>query len=151
FSKDQLRTGAPLLSCLFLSAHSSNLFSPLMRPLQVHQVRGFKTKSPRTMDSASALSLKAPDLNERFLALRTRKDKDKQKVYTEVEQNEKLKSLLTDENLTSEEQQRLRVAFAEGYLASDPKTRPNTKLRIFNIFRDLLGIILILAILFSFM
>ncbi|KAG0445477.1 hypothetical protein HPB47_014764 [Ixodes persulcatus] len=95
--------------------------------------------------------MKAPDLNERFLALRTRKDKDKQKVYTEVEQNEKLKSLLTDENLTSEEQQRLRVAFAEGYLASDPKARPNTKLRIFNIFRDLLGIILILAILFSFM
>ncbi|CAN7943970.1 unnamed protein product, partial [Ixodes hexagonus] len=151
FSKEQLRSGAPLLSCLFLSPHSSSLFSPLMRPLRAHQVRGFKTRSPRTMDSASALSLKAPDLSERFLALRTKKDKDKQKVYTEAEQNEKLKSLLTNENLTSEEQQRLRVAFAEGYLASDPKARTSTKLRIFNIFRDLLGIILILAILFSFM
>ncbi|KAH7952543.1 hypothetical protein HPB52_023878 [Rhipicephalus sanguineus] len=95
--------------------------------------------------------MKAPDLNERFLALRTRKDKDKQKVHSETEQSERLKTLLSDENLTQEEQQRLRVAFAEGYMACDPKGRTSTKLRVFNIFRDLLGIILILAILFSFM
>ncbi|KAH6930285.1 hypothetical protein HPB50_012362 [Hyalomma asiaticum] len=114
-----------------------------------YQIRGFKTRSRQA--GHSALVIKAPDLNERFLALRTRKDKDKQKAYSETEHSERLKTLLSDENLTQEEQQRLRVAFAEGYMACDPKARTSTKLRVFNIFRDLLGIILILAILFSFM
>lgn len=155
FSKEQLRRSSPLLSCLLLggNACSSKFASPLLlRPLHMpYQIRGFKTKSRQAADVQTALVMKAPDFNERFLGLRTRKDKDKQKVYSEAEQNERLKALLSDENLTLEEQQRLRVAFAEGYLACDPKARTSTKLRVFNIFRDLLGIILILAILFSFM
>ncbi|XP_077524849.1 ATP-dependent zinc metalloprotease YME1L isoform X4 [Amblyomma americanum] len=155
FSQEQLRRSAPLLSCLLLggSACSSKIASPLLpRPLHMpYQIRGFKTRSRQAMDVHPALVMKAPDFNERFLGLRTRKDKDKQKVHSEAEQNERLKTLLSDENLTTEEQQRLRVAFAEGYLACDPKARTSTKLRVFNIFRDLLGIILILAILFSFM
>lgn len=150
-SREQIRAGAPLLSHLFLSSQSSHVLSPLMRPLRLHQARGFKTKITKAGDTTSSLGIKAPDFNERFLGLRTKKDKDKQKLHAEAEQSEKLKVLLSDENLTAEEQQRLRIAFAEGYLACDPKARPNTKLRIFNIFRDLLGIILILAILFSFM
>lgn len=44
------------------------------------------------------------------------------------------------------------MAFAEGYMAAEPKDVKNfTKLRIFNIFRDLLGIVLILVVLFTFM
>ncbi|KAH8023071.1 hypothetical protein HPB51_010855 [Rhipicephalus microplus] len=86
----------------FLALHQ---FSP-----QVHtayQIRGFKTKSRQA--GHSALVMKAPDLNERFLALRTRKDKDRQKAQSETEQSERLKTLLSNENLTQEEQQRLRV------------------------------------------
>lgn len=150
FTRDQLRRS--LVSCLFLGTSSCKLpISLVTKPLYTpYQVRGFKTRSRQA--GHSALVIKAPDLNERFLALRTRKDKqDKQKAYSETEHSERLKTLLSDENLTQEEQQRLRVAFAEGYMACDPKARTSTKLRVFNIFRDLLGIILILAILFSFM
>lgn len=43
------------------------------------------------------------------------------------------------------------MAFAEGYVAADPKSTASKKLRLFNIIRDLLGIILIIAILVSFM
>ncbi|XP_077562229.1 ATP-dependent zinc metalloprotease YME1L isoform X4 [Haemaphysalis longicornis] len=154
FSREELRRGAPVLSCLFLgTSTSASRFAPLpLRPLRMpYQIRGFKTKIRQSSEGNSALVMKAPDLNERFLGLRVRKDKDKQKGASEAEQNERLKALLSSENLTPEEQQRLRVAFAEGYLACDPKARTSTKLRVFNIFRDLLGIILILAILFSFM
>nr|XP_037278622.1 LOW QUALITY PROTEIN: ATP-dependent zinc metalloprotease YME1L-like [Rhipicephalus microplus] len=149
FTKEHLRRSA--LPCLFLGTCSYRVASPLLtRPLHTaYQIRGFKTKSRQA--GHSALVMKAPDLNERFLALRTRKDKDRQKAQSETEQSERLKTLLSNENLTQEEQQRLRVAFAEGYMACDPKVRTSTKLRVFNIFRDLLGIILILAILFSFM
>uniref|UniRef100_A0A224Z1M8 Metalloprotease m41 ftsh n=1 Tax=Rhipicephalus zambeziensis TaxID=60191 RepID=A0A224Z1M8_9ACAR len=149
FTKEQLRRS--VLPCLFSGTFSYRFTSPLVtRPLHTaYQIRGFKTRSRQT--GHSALVMKAPDLNERFLALRTRKDKEKQKAHSETEQSERLKTLLSDENLTQEEQQRLRVAFAEGYMACDPKGRTSTKLRVFNIFRDLLGIILILAILFSFM
>ncbi|XP_065296505.1 ATP-dependent zinc metalloprotease YME1L isoform X3 [Dermacentor albipictus] len=155
FTRQQLRRSVPVLSCLFLGTGTSLYrFASLLeaRPLYTpYQIRGFKTRSRQVGDVHSALVMKAPDLNERFLALKTRKDKDKQKVHSEAEHNERLKTLLSDENLTQEEQQRLRVAFAEGYMACDPKARTSTKLRVFNIFRDLLGIILILAILFSFM
>ncbi|OTF84013.1 hypothetical protein BLA29_004798, partial [Euroglyphus maynei] len=66
-------------------------------------------------------------------------------------ETEKLKTLVNDENLTEEERQRIKIAFAEGYSAADPKNSQSRKLRVFNVFRDLLGIILILAILVSFM
>lgn len=66
-------------------------------------------------------------------------------------ETEKIKTLLNDETLTTEEKQRLKVAFAEGYVAADPKSTASKKLRLFNIIRDLLGIILIIAILVSFM
>ncbi|KAH7640833.1 ATP-dependent zinc metalloprotease yme1l1 [Dermatophagoides farinae] len=66
-------------------------------------------------------------------------------------ETEKLKTLFNDEKLTEEERQRIKIAFAEGYSAADPKHSQSRKLRVFNVFRDLLGIILILAILVSFM
>ncbi|KAH9420747.1 ATP-dependent zinc metalloprotease YME1L isoform X1 [Dermatophagoides pteronyssinus] len=66
-------------------------------------------------------------------------------------ETEKLKTLINDEKLTEEERQRIKIAFAEGYSAADPKHSQSRKLRVFNVFRDLLGIILILAILVSFM
>ncbi|UYV77342.1 YME1L1 [Cordylochernes scorpioides] len=56
------------------------------------------------------------------------KKSDKTKVYTEAEQ--KLKTLMTDESLTPEEQLRIKVAFAEGYIAADPKSRTSSKLKL---------------------
>lgn len=66
-------------------------------------------------------------------------------------ESEKIKNILNDETLSNDEKQRLKVAFAEGYAAADPKSTTSKKLRLFNIIRDLLGIVLILAILVSFM
>ncbi|XP_013781437.1 ATP-dependent zinc metalloprotease YME1 homolog isoform X2 [Limulus polyphemus] len=115
--------------------------------------RGFKTKTQRTASGlgTSVTEVEGTSMGGRILGLRGRKEREKAKMQTEAEQSDKLKSLLADENLSPDEQQRLRVAFAEGYLAADPKTRTGSKVRLFNLFRDLLGIVLILAILFSFM
>ncbi|KAF7491547.1 ATP-dependent zinc metalloprotease YME1 -like protein [Sarcoptes scabiei] len=68
-----------------------------------------------------------------------------------VDDTDKLKSLFNDEKLSEEEKNRIKVAFAEGYSAADPKNISSKKLRFFNVFRDLLGIIFIIVILTSFM
>ncbi|XP_035214335.1 ATP-dependent zinc metalloprotease YME1L-like [Stegodyphus dumicola] len=107
------------------------------------QVTGLRTSSD-TRETSLAWT-------ERVPILRGWKTKDKTKSQVEAEQNAKLKTLLSNENLTPEEQQRLRIAFAEGYVAADSKEKTNSKLSMFNIFRDLLGIILILYILSSVM
>ncbi|XP_064471627.1 ATP-dependent zinc metalloprotease YME1L-like isoform X2 [Ornithodoros turicata] len=148
FKRQFLSGGAT--SRISLSRCQDHIPSPLLQAARLTQVRGFMTKHAR-VETTSLIGVKAPDFNERFLSLRGKKDKEKQKAHSEIEHNEKLKALLLEDSLTQEEQQRLRVAFAEGYLACDPKSRTSTKLRVFNVFRDLLGIILILAILFSFM
>lgn len=121
-----------------------------------HQhVRTFKTVRGQNTVGLNSQTLRpstSGNFIDKFMTLRSwREPKDKTKLMNEAEQSEKLKVILTDNNLTVNDQQKLKVAFAEGYLASDGRGRPGTKLRIFNIFRDLLGIILILAILFSFM
>ncbi|XP_076337960.1 ATP-dependent zinc metalloprotease YME1L isoform X2 [Tachypleus tridentatus] len=121
--------------------------------LGVQPRRGFKTKTQRIASGlrTSVTEVEGTSMGGRIVGLRGRKEREKAKMQTEAEQSDKLKSLLADENLSPDEQQRLRVAFAEGYLAADPKTRTGSKVRLFNLFRDLLGIVLILAILFSFM
>ena len=66
-------------------------------------------------------------------------------------QNDKVKSLLADEKLTDEEKQRIKIAFAEGYGASDSKTQ--TKKGFpgpLSFLRELLTIALICAFLATF-
>lgn len=118
------------------------------------QSRGFKTRSfkkvtgIRTNTESGGVTLAWIDKIPLFRHWST---KEKSKSPTEAEQKSKLKTLLSDENLTLEEQQRVRIAFAEGYTAADLKEKSSSKLSMFNIFRDLLGIILILYILSSVM
>lgn len=118
------------------------------------QSRGFKTRTfkkgtgLRTNTESGRVNLAWID---KIPFLRNWSIKEKSKSPTEAEQKSKLKTLLSDESLTTEEQQRLRIAFAEGYTAADTKEKSNSKLSMFNIFRDLLGIILILYILSSVM
>lgn len=120
----------------------------------VLQSRGFKTRTFKKVTglrTSTESSGSATSWLERLPVLRGWSNKDKVKIQSEVEQQKKLKTLLSDESLTPEEQQRLRVAFAEGYSAADSKEKASSKLGMFNIFRDLLGIILILYILTSVM
>lgn len=125
--------------------------------ISTHQqtYRGFKTRNFKkvtglrtSFDSGESSSINWTD---RMSIFKNWKIKDKSKSQSDVEQNTKLKTLLSDESLSTDEQQRLRVAFAEGYTAADSKEKSSTKLGMFNIFRDLLGIILILYILSSVM
>ncbi|RWS27526.1 ATP-dependent zinc metalloprotease YME1-like protein [Leptotrombidium deliense] len=76
-----------------------------------------------------------------FLKLRTQSKSEKE--------SEKLKEILSDENLSAEEQQRVKVAFAEGYAAAGPKRKAGGKVQIFHVIRDLLGIVFILVVLSS--
>ncbi|RWS08736.1 ATP-dependent zinc metalloprotease YME1-like protein [Dinothrombium tinctorium] len=62
---------------------------------------------------------------------------------------DKLKHMLSDETLSKEEQQRVKVAFAEGYTAASGKGKTPGRVRVFYIFRDLLGIVFILIVLSS--
>ncbi|XP_054162272.1 ATP-dependent zinc metalloprotease YME1L-like [Oppia nitens] len=66
-------------------------------------------------------------------------------------ENDKMKEFLNEENMTINEKDKLKIAFAEGYLAAEPRSKTSSKLKVFTIFRDLMGIVLIIAILFSFM
>ncbi|XP_015919299.2 ATP-dependent zinc metalloprotease YME1L [Parasteatoda tepidariorum] len=115
--------------------------------------RGFKTRSVskcgglRTSSNSSSVSLSWKDRLPFFGGWKSKELKSQ----AAVDQQAKLKTLLSDESLTVDEQQRLRIAFAEGYSAADTKDKASSKVSIFNIFRDLLGIILILYILSSVM
>lgn len=62
-----------------------------------------------------------------------------------------LKSLLMSTQDLGE-QQKIKLAFAEGYVSANPTPqKKSSKLRMFNVFRDVLGVVLILVVLFSFM
>ncbi|XP_054707959.1 ATP-dependent zinc metalloprotease YME1L-like [Uloborus diversus] len=118
----------------------------------MQSTRGFKTRTFKKVSGlrTSSDSGAAMAWTERMPLLKGWRVKEKSKT-TEAEQSGKLKTLLSDESLSTEEQQRLRIAFAEGYTAADTKEKTSSKLSMFNIFRDLLGIILILYILSSVM
>lgn len=141
---------------LFSSSINSIILSYPMNVFQIQKqsTRGFKTRTYKQVTGLrTSFSSEADSGNwtNRMPLLKGWKTKEKTKSQSEVEQNTKLKTLLSDESLSPEEQQRLRIAFAEGYTAADSKEKSTTKLGMFNIFRDLLGIILILYILSSVM
>ncbi|XP_067138500.1 ATP-dependent zinc metalloprotease YME1L isoform X3 [Centruroides vittatus] len=139
----------------FSSLSSCRHKHPSLIYLNLQQLRGFKTRTERKttygLGGKSVETSRISNVSDKLLGLTGRKEKDKLKLQSEAEQSDKLKSLLTDENLSPEEQQKLKISFAEGYLAADPRTKTSSKLRFFHFFRDILGILLILGILFSFM
>jgi hypothetical protein len=59
--------------------------------------------------------------------------------------------LITDETLSKEEQQRMKVAFAEGYLAGSGQRTPGRTMKWLRIIQQLLTIVIFLAIFISFM
>ena len=69
-------------------------------------------------------------------------------------QKESLRQILSKESsLSLKEQQRLKIAFAEGYLTANPKLgdKSGNKLRIFSTLKDIVSFILIVLILLSVM
>lgn len=138
----------------FTYSNSMTLSYPLyLSCFQQQGTRGFKTRVKPALGLRTGSESATVNVSwiNRMPLLKGWRTKDKAKTQDQSEQNTKLKTLLSDESLSTEEQQRLRIAFAEGYGAADTKEKPNTKLGMFNIFRDLLGIILILYILSSVM
>lgn len=139
---------------LFSSPINSIKLSYSLCNFQHQSTRGFKTrtfKQATGLRTSSVSEVSSANWTARMTFLKGWRTKDKSKTQSEVEQNTKLKTLLSDESLSPDEQQRVRIAFAEGYSAADSKEKSTTKLGMFNIFRDLLGIILILYILSSVM
>lgn len=135
--------------------YSSKLTRSLLRvhshPLLDQHVRTFRTHHGESSAGIGS-RLKSEGLFTRIYSMRyMREEKEKAKSRGEAEKSERLKTMLSEENLSTEDQQKLKVAFAEGYLSADVKGRPGSKMKLFNVFRDLLGIILIIAILFTFM
>lgn len=148
FPESDLKLSSSSINSIILS-YPMNVFH-----IRQQSTRGFKTRTYKHVTglrTSSAPEADSGNWTNRMPLLKGWKTKDKTKSLSEVEQNTKLKTLLSDESLSSDEQQRLRIAFAEGYTAADSKEKSTTKLGMFNIFRDLLGIILILYILSSVM
>jgi ATP-dependent metalloprotease len=59
--------------------------------------------------------------------------------------------LIADETLSAEERQRMKVAFAEGYLAGSGQRTPGRTLKWLKIIQQLLTIVIFLALFISFM
>jgi len=59
--------------------------------------------------------------------------------------------LIADETLSAEEQQRVKVAFAEGYVAGSGHRTPGRTLKWLKIIQQLLTIVIFLALFISFM
>lgn len=64
---------------------------------------------------------------------------------------EKMKVLITDETMSVEEQHRVKVAFAEGYLAGSGQKAPGRTMKWLKVIQQLLTIVIFLAIFVSFM
>lgn len=64
---------------------------------------------------------------------------------------EKMKVLISDETMSVEEQHRVKVAFAEGYLAGSGQKAPGRTMKWLKVIQQLLTIVIFLAIFVSFM
>ena len=62
-----------------------------------------------------------------------------------------LAAMMADETLTTEEQQRMKVAFAEGYLAGTGQRPTGWTKRCLNIIQQMLTIVVLFVIFVSFM
>jgi ATP-dependent metalloprotease len=140
--------GAPNYTNLLLKENALLVPSPALNNFE--QRRGFKTYRRRTLmssgDGGSAggskgFMRKAPDTTA-----------GKIKLFSENERYDKLKGILTDPGLSDAEQEKMKVAFAEGYLAAGDPTRAQSRAsRWLRAFQQLLVIIVFMAILVSLM
>uniref|UniRef100_A0A646QDM3 ATP-dependent zinc metalloprotease YME1 n=1 Tax=Hemiscolopendra marginata TaxID=943146 RepID=A0A646QDM3_9MYRI len=159
FSKQNLSDPYSACTIVLPSKQSLPYVSGMLLKVQHHPLLERHQRSFRTRHGDSSTGLGGrlrtdahKGLMNRIYNLRfIRDEKDKAKLRNDAEKSDRLKAILGEETLGVEEQQRIKVAFAEGYLSADSKGRSGSKLKIFNIFRDLLGIVLIIAMLFTFM
>ncbi|CAG0881664.1 unnamed protein product [Darwinula stevensoni] len=118
--------------------------------------RGFKTER-RSKGDPGAYTEKehAPTFTSRLRLSNVggskTKEADVSRTLLDAEKNPRLKSLLHVENLSTDEQHRLKIAFAEGYLAAEPGKTQSRSYRILKAVQNVLAIIVFLAILFSVM
>lgn len=59
--------------------------------------------------------------------------------------------MISDESLTAEEQQRLKIAFAEGYLAADGQKAPGKTMKWLKIIQQLVTTVIFMGIFLFFM
>ncbi|KAJ3660080.1 hypothetical protein Zmor_004550 [Zophobas morio] len=115
------------------------------------QVRGFKTDR-----SIKAELQRNPTLGARIksaLGLSGSENLETKLAKDMSLGNEKMKQILSNEgNLSEAEKQRIKVAFAEGYLlANSPGARTGKAARYFKVFQQVLTIVIFLAIVISLM
>ncbi|CAG2179822.1 unnamed protein product, partial [Oppiella nova] len=129
------------------------LFSKCMASLTLHNyspIRTFKSKTTTGIGSGSksrTIDKEQTSIGHMKLGSIFGLKKDK----STTTESDKIKEYLNEDNLSPEDKDKIKIAFAEGYLAAEPKSKTSSKLRVFTVFRDLMGIVLIIAILFSFM
>nr|CAD7456914.1 unnamed protein product [Timema tahoe] len=117
------------------------------------QVRGFKTEhsilAERARNPTWGDRLRDVfGLSQASLAVGSHANKQAEKsVLTHPDQVEKLKSLITD--VTPEEQEKVKLAFAEGYLAGSGNKGSGKAMRYFKIFQNVLTTFIFMAILVS--
>ncbi|CAL4093795.1 unnamed protein product, partial [Meganyctiphanes norvegica] len=110
--------------------------------------RGFKTQQSRDREM-----LKKSDsgFNRILESISLKRGKDSNRSITsELENNTKLKGLLSEET-TDEGRQTMKVAFAEGYLAADPQKSQSRSAKFIKNLQNILFIIVAIALLFSIM
>ncbi|KAJ9590029.1 hypothetical protein L9F63_016845, partial [Diploptera punctata] len=123
------------------------------------QVRGFKTER-----SMKAERLRNPTLGNRLsealglsetdvasASLRSTTAEKLGSIHQTGVDAEKIKAMIADESLTTEEQQRMKVAFAEGYLAGTGQRPTGWTRKCLNIIQQMLTIVVLFVIFVSFM
>lgn len=111
------------------------------------QVRGFKT------DRNIKVELERnPALLSRIKKSLGMQGTDVDLKTSEVTEGTKIKQMLSSEEITNDsEKQRIKIAFAEGYLLGTTGNRGSKAARYFKIFQQVLTIVIFLAIVISLM
>jgi len=109
------------------------------------QKRHFKT-------FRSDINVQGPSVADRLKnKLKSRNDALGSILDISSKRGDKLKGLLSESNLQPEEQSRMKVAFAEGYLAADPKKNESKAFRALKFTSNLLAVVVAIAVLFTLM
>jgi len=136
------RLAKSLVNNIVFSSTSSNIY---------FQIRNFKTDR-----SIHAETLRNPSLITRMRALlgieehpvTTMKD---DKFVIGTAELDRMKTMMAEEGLSVEEQQKIKVAFAEGYLAGNGNKNPSKTVKWLKVLQHVLTIILFFGIFVSLM
>ncbi|XP_071450730.1 ATP-dependent zinc metalloprotease YME1L [Hetaerina americana] len=139
-----------------LHNYFNNLLSSRSLTFEIPAVRGFKT-----VRSMQAELIRNPSLLTRIrdlLHIQQPVVKDHRLSPSTTgrpeiipDQTDKIKVLMLDPNISPEDQQKLKIAFAEGYLAADGQRVPGRTMKWLKVIQQLLTIVIFLAIFISFM